>query len=236
MTFTDLLIVYLAFGAPLAVYKYLQNRTAHRFRRILVSSLTFAFWVPAAVEIGYLYLTNANFSSGFVSQRDLDADTKLSLMRESVSTEVIKLSRNSNPHDLRETVDRYVGLADAARNSSAQRAIDGGLFRAAGRKNDELGSICLMRRNLRRLERHHIQASADFVDLFEHLLDRPNISVPLEKGIELARQLDDDKTVLKLRVLRPKKGEVWNSELPQQQHQTRPAVPAIPVTASLNSD
>ena len=79
MTLTDLLIIYLAFGAPLAVYKYLQNRGAEIGRRILVSSFTFVFWLPAAAEIGYLYFTNAYFGGAFVSRRDLvSADEKLS--------------------------------------------------------------------------------------------------------------------------------------------------------------
>jgi hypothetical protein len=236
MTFTDVLIVYLAFGAPLAVYKYLQNRATHTGRRIFVSTFTFFFWVPAAVEIGYLYLTNAYFGTGFVSHRNLDADTSLNGMRDSISRELIKLSRNSNLHDLRETVDRYVGLADASRISSRSASAVHGLFDAAGRENYELGSICLMRRNLFRLRRHHIQASADFVTLFEHTSNLPDAGLSLEMAIEIARQLDDHQTVTQLSALKLKRGEVWNSELPQQQHQVRTQVPAIPVTASLNSD
>jgi hypothetical protein len=90
-----------------------------------------------------------------------------------------------------------------------------------------------MRRNLHRLERHHIQASADFIELFERNSERYDPSI--ESGIELARQLDDDYTVTHLSALKAKRGEVWNSEL-QKQHQVMPAVPSLPMTASLNSD
>jgi hypothetical protein len=235
MTFTDLLIIYLAFGAPLAVYKYLQNRGTEISRRILLSSFTFLVWLPAAVEIGYLYLTNAYSKGNFVSRLDSDsADQKLGAMRESISTQLIKLTRGSNPHDLRETVDRYVGLADAVRNSTGPaKPVENELFKAAGRETDQLSSICLLRRNLHRLKRHHIQASADFIELFERNGERHDSSI--EAGIELAQQLDDDYTVRHLSALKANKGEVWNSEL-QKQHQVMPAVPSLPMTASLNSD
>jgi len=236
MTLTDLLIIYLAFGAPLAVYKYLQNRGTDMGRRMLVSSVTFFFWLPAAVEIGYIYLTNAYLRGGFVSRTDSDSATeKLNTMRESISTELIKLSRGSNLHDLRETVDRYVSLADAARTSNGQARVENKLFEAAGRETYQLSLICLMRRNLHRLERHHIQASTDFVALLELVSDRRDASALLEAGIDLARQLDDHQTVMQLSALKMKWGKVWNSEL-QGQHQAMAAVPTIPMTASLNSD
>lgn len=236
MTLTDLLIIYLAFGAPLAVYKYLQNRGTQIGRRILLSSFTFVFWLPAAAEIGYLYFTNAYFGGAFVSRRDLvSADEKLSAMRESLSNELIKCARGSRVHDLRETVDRYVGLAGAARNSIGQAATENELFQAAGREKDQLSSICLMRRNLHRLERHHIQASADFVELFGWISDRPDALASLDSGIEIARQLDDHETVRKLSALRVKRGEVWKSEQ-LEHHQPMAAVPNMPMTASLNSD
>jgi hypothetical protein len=236
MTLTDLLIIYLAFGAPLAVYKYLQNRGTQIGRRILLSSFTFVFWLPAAAEIGYLYFTNAYLGGAFVSRRDsVSAEERLSAMRESLSTELIKRARGSNIHDLRETLDRYVGLAGAARNSVGQAAAKNELFEAAGREKDELSSICLMRRNLHRLERHHIQASADFIELFEWGADRPDASASLDLGIEMARQLDDHETVSKLSELKVKRGEVWNSEQ-LEQHQPMAAVPSMPMTPSLNSD
>lgn len=236
MTIIDLLIIYLAFGAPIAVYKYFRNRGTEFIRRILVSSLTFFFWLPAAIEIGYLYLINAYSRGAFVSRWDSDSSgERLSAMRESVSTELIKLSRGSNLHDVRETVDRYVGLADAVLNSNGQAPERNELFKAAGRESYQLSSICLMRRNLHRLERHHIKASADFVEQFERSAHGQDASFSLEAGIELARQLDDHYTVKQLIALKVKRAEVWNSEL-QKQHQAMPAVPSISLTASLNSD
>ncbi len=237
MTVTDLFIIYLAFGAPLAVYKYLQNRAIDIRRRIVVSIFTFFFWVPAAVEIGYLYLTNAYFEVGFVSRRNSDATKiKLDEMRESISAELIKLARVSNLHDLREILDRYTGLADAVRNSIGIPSFGHAIFEAAGRKNSDLGSLCLMRRNLRQLERHHIQARRDLVVMFGQIGGGGHEALEtIEMGKELARQLNDDETVEELNALRVKKGEVWKSEQ-REQAQRITAGPLIVMTASLNND
>ncbi len=142
MTVTDLFIVYLAFGAPLAVYKYLQNRAIDIRRRIVVSIFTFFFWVPAAIEIGYLYLTNAYFEVGFVSRWNSDAtDLKISESRESVTAKLTKLARVSDLHDLRETLDRYTGLANTVRNSTAKTSLGHALFEAAGREKRRAGIL-----------------------------------------------------------------------------------------------
>ncbi|MEP7147635.1 MAG: hypothetical protein ABI857_01960 [Acidobacteriota bacterium] len=237
MTVTDLLIIYLTFGAPLAVYKYLQNRAIDIRRRIVVSIFTFFFWVPAAVEIGYLYLTNASFEVGFVSRRNSDAtDIKLSEMRELVSAQLIKLARVSNLHDLREILDRYAGLADAVRNSIDKTSFGHPIFEAAGREKSALGSLCLMRRNLRQLERHHIQARRDLVFMFGQIGGGGHEALEtIEMGKELARQLGDDETVEELHALKVKKGEVWKSE--QLEHaQSIAAGPPIVMTASLSND
>ncbi len=237
VTVTDLFIIYLAFGAPLAVYKYLQNRAVDIRRRIVVSIFTFFFWVPAAVEIGYLYLSNAYFEVGFVSRRNSDAtNIKLTEMRESVISQLIKLSRVSNLHDLREILDRYTGLADALKNSIGTTSFRHAIFEAAGRKNADLGSLCLMRRNLRQLERHHIQARRDLVVMFGQIGgDGHEALETIEIGKELARQLGDDETVEELNALKVKKGEVWKSKQREHAQSITPG-PPIMMTASLNND
>src|SRR5215213_8559983 len=144
MTLTDFLIIYLAFGAPLAVYKYLQNRTVGVRRRVAVSIFTFFFWVPVVFELGYLYLANAYFGDAFVSHPNSDAsDQQVRDLRESITAELIRVDRGANLHDTRETVDRYTGLANEVRNAAVKNAERNELFEAAGRENYELGQLCL---------------------------------------------------------------------------------------------
>src|SRR4030095_11125530 len=146
MALTALFIIYLTFGAPVAVYKYLQNRAAPARRRILVSALTFVFWIPAVAEIGYLYFSNAYFGDGFVSPINSDSgDRGLVALREAMNTELTRISRGSNLHLMRDSIDRYVGLAASVRSGVLAEAAPHELFKAAGRNESELGRLCLMR-------------------------------------------------------------------------------------------
>jgi hypothetical protein len=236
MTLTDILIIYLTFGAPLGVYKYLQNRAMSRRRRILYSLSTFVFWVPAAVQIVYLYFRNAYSGDGFVSKQDLDVTEKrLAEISEALRLELIGFGGAAGVHDVRETIDRYVGLAAAARKDGGVTAVGWDFFTAAGRRKHDLAQRCLMRRNLRRLERHHTQASRDLVYLLEEASDRFEISRAVRIAIELASQLEDDYTVKQLRDLAVQRGEVWKSRQ-QDRPQTVTSVPQIAMTASLNND
>jgi hypothetical protein len=235
MTLTDVLIIYLAFGAPIAVYKYLQNRTEDTGRRIAVSVFTFFFWITAALEIGYFYLSNAYFGDAFVSTATSDAlNQRILDLRESITKELIKLERGTSLHDRRETVDRYAGLAEAIRNTAVQKNRRNELFEAAGRDKYELGQLSLMRRNLHRLERHHSFARRDFVNLLDQASRCVAGEGVLRMGIDLARQLGDNETVQQVCALEVKRGEVWGSV---QQEQTQSITPgSIIMTASLNND
>ena len=236
MTLTDFLIIYLAFGAPLAVYKYLQNRNADFGQRVVVSIFTFFFWVPVVLELGYLYLANAYFGDAFVSEKNSDAsDQRVRDLRESITAELIRPERGTNLHDTREAVDRYTGLAHEARHAVCADAGRNELFEAAGRKDYELGQHCLMRRNLLRLKRHHIQARRDFVELLDQVSRRSDAVGIIGISIDLARELEDHETVHELSALRVKRGEVWISAQ-REQSQIRTPVTPIAMTASLNND
>jgi hypothetical protein len=237
MTFTDLLIVYLAFGAPLAVYKYLQNRTANVRRKTLVSIFTFFFWVPTAVQIGYLYLSNAYFRDAFVSRRILDArEKRIGSLREAMTAELTRLARGASLHDTRETVERYAGLADAVRETGPEPSGRNALFEAAGREEYRVGQVCLMRRNLRRLKRHHTQARQDFVALLSEVSLRFDESGVVMMGIELARQLEDHATADQLTTLKVKRGELWDSRPMQEQLPAITPAQPIAMAASANND
>jgi len=239
MNIADLVIIYLAFGAPFAVYKYLQNRDVERGRRILGSVLTLLFWIPVAARIGYRSLSNAYSGDVFVSQRNLDArDARLAVLRESIKAELITAGCNLTVHDIREILERYAGLAECARDTSYRESdVFSHLFDAAGQTRNELATVCLTRRNRRLVKRHHIQAGRDFAALFEQL-STPEARKSVELGIEFADLLADHETASRLSGLIEKRGEVWNSE-----HQ-KPAPSAIsaavsPIamtTASLNRD
>ena len=237
MTLVDIVIIYLAFGAPIAVYKYLQTRDARPMRRYLTAVGTFLFWIPAAVRIGVLYISNAYFDDGFVSPVDLDSsEILISDLRESLRSELVRLGAGVGMHDARETVDRYVGLASAVRSGvDLGGAAHENLFEAAGREDYILAVHCVNLRNRRRLERHHIQSRKELLKLLAELVDSSEHNTAMKSALRLTRQLDDHEMFDQVRELMTNKAEVWNSES-KQQTQSVSAVPVIVATGSLNSD
>src|SRR5690349_17091251 len=111
MNLSDIIIVYLAFGAPVAAYKYLQDRNVERRIRIVTSLIVWLFWIPAAVRLGYRYFTNAYSDHAFVSQKILDsADGELTALCEATKASLLTSGCALSMHDVRETLERYVGL------------------------------------------------------------------------------------------------------------------------------
>ena len=237
MTATDILIIYLAFGAPIAVYKFLQNHDTRIARRYLVAIWTILFWIPAAVRIGHLYISNAYFGNGFASPVDSDSSEMLiSDLREDVRSELVRVGAGVGMHDARETVDRYVGLASAVRCGAALGSTaHQNFFEAAARKDSGIGVHCMKIRNRRRLERHHSQSRKEFLKLFADSAGSRENQPAMKSALKLARQLDDSETFEQLRELITNKAEVWNTES-KRQTQSLNVAPVIIATGSLNSD
>jgi hypothetical protein len=221
MNISDLIVIYLAFGAPFAVYKYLQSRTTSRGRKLVFSVATLIFWIPAAAKIAYRHLTNAYYKPAFVSQEILDSrDFRLDELRESLRTGFTSNGMGLGMHDLREVIDRYTGLSQLVADEG-EHSINGyaSLFEAAGRTDSRTGSACLIRRNRLRVRRHHTQAREHFVSLFEQICG-PDERVVLNDGIELARHLGDRETASKIEQLLELRSTLWN---PEQKQELAPA-------------
>ena len=196
MDSTDLFIIYLSGGAPLAVYYFLQNRDGGKtalFR--LKTSLVFLFWLPFAV---FLLLRNQNrrgfFNGNFFSSKfaqDAGAG-KISTLQKRLEGILLDSDSNRSVFDFRETIERYVGLTlasgiDANRDSARE------IFRAAKNKNDELGAICLNRRNRNKLVRHQTEARRDFLQLVEQIFDSISDARVLQHStVEIVKTLKDD--------------------------------------------
>jgi hypothetical protein len=227
MTVVDILIIYLAFGAPIAVYNYLQNRSVPMVRRCLAAAGTFLFWIPAAVQTAHLYISNAYFGDAFVSPVDSDsAEIFISDLRETLRSELVRSGAGIGMHDARETVDRYVGLAGAVRQAMPSSGTpQENLFEAAGRRDVGLSVRCINIRNRRRLERHHAQSRAELLKLLTDAADSPDHIATLKRALKLASQLDDGEMFEKVRRLMAGKAEVWNTE----SKQSSPSVAVTPV-------
>ncbi|HKP69713.1 MAG TPA: hypothetical protein VJV05_10555 [Pyrinomonadaceae bacterium] len=194
MPISEILIVYFAFGAPLAVYRFLETRKVSRQRRILESLATFVFWIPFAVKLSYRHLTNASSDTEFVSPRAKKYDSVTNKREEALESAMIASGCRLSRHDLREIIERYVGLSNAAATSS-DSAVPGdkivNFLGVAGRPND-LGARCLARRERTRLERHLDASRESFLSLFGNLSSNgKDRSRAIRRGVELALLLND---------------------------------------------
>ena len=194
MPISEIMIVYFAFGAPLAVYRYLETRKVSRQRRIAMSLATFGFWVPFAVRLLFRHFTNASFDSGFVSPASRKRSESVTNDRqEALRLAVAEAGCPLPRHDLREVIERYAGLSEAATDlgstAPGEKAVN--FLKAAGRPA-ELAARCLSRRERARFRRHLDDSRRSFLALFDGLSGSgPAVSRAIRRCVELALVLND---------------------------------------------
>lgn len=202
MTLVDIFIVYLAFGSPVMVHRYLASRRLERDKRIVFAVAGLAFWVPLVAQMGYRYLINAYSKHGFVSWRDSDATGPLvnefrSLMRDELSDSAVAITLR---RELLEAVARYVALSTALHTWSDDGEKAFNLFSVA-ETNREIGSVCLIRRNHKLLTDHHIRAREDLLLLLQVAAEGLTTDVQTETTsllIRIAEQFGDETLVAEL--------------------------------------
>lgn len=99
-------------------------------------------------------------------------------------------------YEFRETIERYIGLTIANQpKMSGTDEPEAEIFRLSQASNLKLGSICLTRRNRKRLSFHHTEARKDFLYLIEQLskfnLDDSKKFTLQHLAIELIEILND---------------------------------------------
>ena len=194
MPVSEILIVYLAFGAPLAVYRYFESRSVSRRHRILVALMTFVFWVPFAVRLSIRHFSNASSEVDFVSPPDPKRSTAVTNSRqEAVGLAIAEAGCPLPRQNLRDRIEQYVGLSEALADRGSkvpgEKAVN--FLRAAGHSTD-LAAICLSRRERNRLHRHLIDSRKSFLALFDHLSgSKAARTRAIRRGVELALMLSD---------------------------------------------
>lgn len=179
MRLSETITIYMAAGAPFAVSYFLQERRRRNgWRLYLKAALTGLIWPLAA--LGFFFRRGRMSASG---QRETKGagpmEARVDAARRNLlaalyavrdlsasepGPESEKLERNLCV--LRDSVEKYVGLANAFDEAQAmpcERELE--LFRLAGRKGDDLlrAGHCLHRRNVLRLKEHHARARRDLL-------------------------------------------------------------------------
>jgi hypothetical protein len=199
MNLYDFIIIYLACGAPLGVYYFLQHRKTSDFKHLrLKSLLNFLFWMPFAFR---LLRRNAIFTSlynkVFAGNAASDAEIEKNIRSLQKRLERIYLPSRLkiSIYEFREILERYIGLTRSGQienNFSQTARPESEIFRISGHKNSSLGAICLNRRNRKRLSFHQTEARRDFLALLDELFDSGSDSENLYRAaIEFVTALGD---------------------------------------------
>lgn len=165
MEIKELLIIYLAAGAPFAVYYFFRHRRdSNRLRFSLNLLLRFFVWFPYALLATHQFLTQKLkkiFTRGLRSSTNKVLTQKDDLLREFISC-----YQSREFFEAKEIVERYVALTEAKNNFAAETARrENELFRIALQQNTKLAARCLHRKNREQVWRHQAQAQNDFYNL-----------------------------------------------------------------------
>ncbi|MGI8789228.1 MAG: hypothetical protein ACR2HG_15925 [Pyrinomonadaceae bacterium] len=197
MSLNDFLIVYLACGAPFGVYYFTHQRAANSSIRLASKALlVFIFWLPFAVIVicrSKIFIKNIHSNLAKLSASESEIKRDIFLVQKEIEKSLPEESSAVSLFELRETIERYIGLTLAVQTETAESAEqEQELFRISGREKTKLAAICLKRRNQKRLAFHQIAARRDFTQLIERLLDSGSEQKKLERfSIKLAKILND---------------------------------------------
>jgi hypothetical protein len=231
MNLRDLLIIYLACGAPFGVYYFLQNRNRTETKILwLKTLLRFVFWIPFALQLvaRTSFFTNL-YNNGFDQTDELDLKQELEIeeIKKSFENNFSQNGLKISIFEFREIFDRYVGLSVEIQNADGEISPAGTeLFQITEHPNNKLAEICLNRRNRKRLSFHQKLARRDFFEIFRQLFEKSfEFQTLTDQAIRLAALLDDfearsmfenlSKETLQTREkqnVRNLEGEIWNSE------------------------
>ena len=221
MTVTDLTLIYLSVGAPIAVYETLQNRGPLTPRRALSAVFAFLVWPAAAFRLLRRYLDRSSNAIFFGGSSDTDEQTerKIDFLREELKSIATSEHRGSSVFEFREFFDRYVELTLAINPKYLNRKIPNELFRVSGREEAELAEICLKRRNRAKLSRHQTKARESFLEYIDDFPDRSQRGAAAAKALELAFLVNDGTAAGRLDEILKSADEtenvVWNSDITQ---------------------
>jgi hypothetical protein len=197
MNLSELLIIYLACGAPFGVYHFLQNRNRTETKLLWLKSLfRFVFWIPFALQMvaRTSFLTNL-YNNSFDKAPESDAKKELAIeeIKKIFEKIVSQKAFSFSIYDFREIFDRYVGLSleVQAENKEISPA-ETEIFRITNHSNKKLAEICLNRRNRKRLTFHQKLARRNFFEILNKFVEKSDNQQNLFEYVsKLAALLND---------------------------------------------
>lgn len=154
MTLVDLLIVYLACGAPFAVYQATTRETGPRAVRAVRIVFALFFWPILAFILIKHRLARVS--------RGQDA-SELEKIRSEIEARLFPDGSSSNVFEFRDAFYRCAGLEQAGLEKPSKTSFE--VFKVSGHPNPLLASRILARTNLRKIDDHKIRAQDEFADV-----------------------------------------------------------------------
>lgn len=191
MNYLDLIIIYLSCGSPLGVYYFFNNRQ-HDKTVWLKSVLITCLWIPYALTLLHKKVTKKLKNNTFYEN-----DVYLSKLQKGFEDFLPENSLQLSLFELREILERYSELTLITFESNGIPAKhEKEIFLINGDLQNEIPSICLNRRNHKRLIFHQTQARIDFLKTLKILINSNSDLNKLEElSSEFAKALND-KTAL----------------------------------------
>ena len=177
MSLVELVIIYLACGAPFAVFKA-TSRDANASTKWLVFVTALIGWpVFAALLIMRRVRTASSSHEAAIEQ-----------LRVQMETAAFPDNEIQSVFDFRETFYRFVGLSNAVNEPEPDKP-GTELFEIGGVGSSETAARCLARRNRIRLHRHYLKARREFMSSVAERADENLSSLASELAVHLGDPL-----------------------------------------------
>jgi hypothetical protein len=194
MRWSEIIIIYLAIGAPFGVHFVVQNQPVTRNRILKAIGIVLLFPLFA-----FRYLFNSKDVKSYTDEKLERAKRSLfaALYEIRMQTQVIKEKENVERlvYVIRENVEEYSGLARVCESLSetdtpSEHELE--VFRIAGCKGDELktAASCMHRRNVRQIKAHHNTARNDLLHALAEIEECANQDFLLMNSSD-ARQINE---------------------------------------------
>ncbi len=205
MTLIEIIVVYLAVGAPFGAVYYLQQRKHFAGKKLwlaaLAACLLWVFYAAFVLSRKINFRQPANLIDAR-QQSEIEVGRTVQNLLTANNRLIGQISSQSF-FEFRETLERYAGLTLAVNNSAADARAserEAEIFVVAKRpkKDARLGARLVHRRNFNRLQIHQTQARLDLARLVEGLAKIENqIYLPefRQQLLKLASILGDAEAV-----------------------------------------
>lgn len=190
MTFSELLIIYFAVGAPFGVIELFKTKPGPVSVSLLWATAALCLWPVLALQTLLATSKRRDFNNGSDESSSFDAEIAGKVR------EVLIDSGHLRDHGFRSALEHYAALTSSASNSAIPDLAQATeILSIGGHKNEEIGAVCIARRNRKRLRLHQERATADLYDAIGACLNAKTIKIRTAKQVaHLCKVLNDDAT------------------------------------------